>query len=286
MSEFWSLVKRLNVMCDLQPWDTTWYLRNLRSGEAAARGGDIVVASASTRKVSIMMAALAACHAGRLSLAMPVRIEARYQGNTSGCFQHLRPGFTITLQDAIVMMIIVSDNTCTGTVADMVGIDEINRYCQAAGMHKTLHRYGLPPVEVTAGQPMDRATLTTAGDQGLLLEKMLAGCEDEAAAEALGVTPELCRLAMEILSWQKLNTRLPAQLPLGTRVAHKTGTGPANYNDVGVVYGADGRPLFVLCCFTQRVPVVLGDGTPGFAAAAGLIARLARTAYEGLAAGE
>jgi beta-lactamase class A len=68
-----------------------------------------------------MMTALKAVHEGKLALEQPVTIQAKYQNNDSGCFQHLQPGFTIQLRDALVMMIIVSDNTCTGTVVDMVG---------------------------------------------------------------------------------------------------------------------------------------------------------------------
>ena len=81
------------------------------TGETADRHGHVVVPSASTRKIAIMMTALKAVHEGRLTLDQPVTIQAKYQNNDSGCFQHLRPGFTIQLFDALVMMIIVSDNT-------------------------------------------------------------------------------------------------------------------------------------------------------------------------------
>lgn len=282
---FGELVARLSAMCDASPWRTTWFLKSLATGEHADRGGDIVVPSASTRKVSIMMAALNAVHDGRLSLDQPVVMQAKYQKNTSGCFQHLTPGFAITFRDVLVMMIIVSDNTCTGTAADMLGIDEINRWCRSVGMNDTLHRYGLPPQEVSAGQPMDRATLITANDQGLLLEQILRGASNPAVAAQLGSTPELCRLGLDIMSWQKLNTRMPSLLPAGTRVDHKTGTGPHNYNDTGIVYGPDGRPSFILCCYTQDVPVALPDGMPGFAGAAGLIGRMTRECYDTLSAG-
>lgn len=139
------LASKLHTLCDAMPFQTNWYLKDLCSGHEADRGGDEVVASASTHKTSIMMAALKAVHDGRFSLSEQVTIQAKYQKNTSGCFQHLDPGFAITFKDALVMMIIVSDNTCTGTVADMVGLDEINAYCQAIGMKSTIHRYGLPP---------------------------------------------------------------------------------------------------------------------------------------------
>src|ERR671927_93889 len=112
----------------------------MKSGATANRAGDVPVPSASTRKISIMMAALAAVHAGKLALDQKMTIEARYQDNDSGTFQHLTPGFWITFRDALVMMIIVSDNTCTGMVVDAVGLDTIQRYCESIGLTGTRHR--------------------------------------------------------------------------------------------------------------------------------------------------
>src|ERR671927_1356029 len=100
----------------------------MKSGATANRAGDVPVPSASTRKISIMMAALAAVHAGKLALDQQVTIESRYQDNDSGTFQHLTPGFQITLRDALVMMIIVSDNTCTGLVVDLLGLGPLQHY--------------------------------------------------------------------------------------------------------------------------------------------------------------
>src|SRR3989442_629520 len=108
------LVKRLNELCDAAPFQASWYLKDLASGATANRRGDVPGPSASTRKISIMMAALAAVHAGKLSLDQKITIDSRFQDNDSGTFQHLTPGFWLTLRDAMVMMIIVSDNTCTG----------------------------------------------------------------------------------------------------------------------------------------------------------------------------
>src|SRR5262245_51972859 len=139
------LVLRLNELCDALPFQTSWYLKDLASGEHADRDGAVPVPSASTRKISIMMAALAGVHAGKLALDQKVTIEAKYQDNDSGTFQHLTPGFWITFRDAIVMMIIVSDNTSTGMVADLVGLPQIQRYCEAIGLTGTQHRFGIPP---------------------------------------------------------------------------------------------------------------------------------------------
>ena len=272
------LVGRLNELCDALPFQSSWYLKDLVSGARADRAGDVAVPSASTRKISIMMAALAAVHAGKLALDQKVTIETKYQDNDSGTFQHLTPGFWITLRDALVMMIIVSDNTCTGTVVDLVGLDTIQRWCETVGMTGTTHRFGIPP-KLGRDHTLAQVTTTTPNDQGLLLELILRGTTDEAIATRLGCTPELCHLAMDILSWQKLKTRLPSLLPAGTKIAHKTGTGSRGFMDAGIVF-KDDRPLFILTAYTEHVPAALPDGTPGFAAAAQVIGRMARACWD------
>jgi beta-lactamase class A len=274
------LVRRFDELCDAQPFQTSWYLKDLATGARADRLGAVPVPSASTRKISIMMAALAAVHAGKLSLDQKVTIEKRYQDNDSGTFQHLTPGFWITFRDALVMMIVVSDNTCTGTVVDLVGLDTVQRWCESIGMTGTTHRFGIPP-RLGRDHTLEQVTTTTPNDQGMLLEMILQGTTDAAVARKLGSTPELCRLGLDILSWQKLKTRLPSQLPLGTKVAHKTGTGSRGFMDAGIVFKGE-RPLFILTAYTEHVPEALPDGAPGFAAAYQLIGRMARLAYDRL----
>jgi beta-lactamase class A len=276
-----ALVKELNRLCDEQPFATGWHLHVLATGETAHRRGHDVVPSASTRKIAILMAALQAVNAGKLSLDQPVQIQAKYQDNTSGVFQHLRPGSTITFRDALVLMIIVSDNTCTGTVADLVGLDRVNALCRSIGMKGTTHRHGIPPKDLAATHPVAATNATTPADVGLLLDLILRGSKEPTVAAQLGCTVEQCRLALDILSWQKFRQRLPALLPLGTKVAHKTGTGRRNYNDAGIIFQGD-QPLFILTVYTDQVPVELPDGTPGHAAATQLMSRLSRTCWDAL----
>ena len=266
------LVTRMNALCDALPFQTSWYLKDLATGETANRLGDTPVPSASTRKISIMMAALKAVHDGKLALDQKVTIDAKYQDNDSGTFQHLTPGFWISFRDALVMMIIVSDNTCTGTVVDLVGLGEIQRFCESIGMSRTVHRFGIPP-RLGPDHSLDQVTTTTPSDQGLLLEMILRGVSDKTAAARLGSTPELCRLGLDILSWQKLKTRLPS--------LHKTGTGSRGFMDAGIVF-KDDHPLFILTAYTEHVPAALPDGTPGFAAAYQVIGKMARLSWDAL----
>ena len=124
---------------------------------------------------------------------------------------------------------------------------------------------------------------TTPNEQGLLFELLLRGSTDPAVARRLRSTPELCQVALRILGWQMLVSRMPAQLPLGARVAHKTGTNEGrNYNDGGIVYkGRD--PRFILTACTEHVPVALPDGAEGRRAVPRLIATLTRACWDALA---
>lgn len=279
------LVRRLNDLCDSYPYTTTWYLKDLRSGQEADRDGHKVVPSASTRKIAILMAALKGVNEGRFMLDQPVEIQAKYQDNNSGTFQHLTPGFTITFRDALVMMIIVSDNTCTGTVADMVGLDAVNEFSRSIGMVGTTHRHGIPPNGLPRDHSVEATNATTAADVGLLLNAILRGTTDAEAAAKLGCTQELCQLGLDILSWQKLRQRLPAHLPEGTKVAHKTGTGRRNNNDAGIIFGPDGEPRFILTVYTDGIPADMPErAMSGPGAASHQIATMSRMCWDALVA--
>jgi beta-lactamase class A len=278
-----SLIDELNALCDEQPYPTGWYLKDLQTGQVADRNGETVFPSASTRKISIMMCALAAINAGTLSLDDPFEIEKKYQDNNSGTFQFLTPGFTITFRDALTMMIIVSDNTCTGKVVDMLGLDAINAYCTRIGMTGSTHRFNIPP---SSGRDhtLEQANTTTPADVGRLLELIFQGTTDEGVATKLGVTTDLCKLALDILLWQRMSSRLPNLLPTEAKVAHKTGTGVQgrNNNDAGIVFQGD-TPVFILTVYTEHLPINMPDGTSGYHWAGHQIATMAKACYDVLA---
>ena len=183
------------------------------------------------------------------------------------------------------MMIIVSDNTCTGTVVDMVGLDQINALSRSIGMKGTTHRFKIPPNGLLRDHSLEATNTTTPADVGLLLDLILKGANDEGAAAKLGCTPDQCRLAIDILSWQKLRSRLPSMLPEGTKVAHKTGTGTRDCNDAGIVFYGE-RPLFIMTVYTEHESPELPDGTPYVYAATRLIGLMSRACYDSLGRNE
>lgn len=283
MARMGELEARLNAICDAAPFTTSWYVRDLASGAAAHRLGHEPTPSASTRKIAFMMAILRAVHEGRLDMAQTVVAEERMmRGVLSGVLYHMTPGLRFPLRDAILQMIITSDNICTGIIGELITPDEVNALCRAIGMTGTTIRHMVPPRDMPEDSDFDFVASTTPCDQGLLLERILAGSEDADAAASMGVTPEQCRLALQFLGWQVFRNGIPGLLPGGTHVANKTGGGRNGKMDAGIVYH-QGRPLYVISVYTHGVPAMLPDGTPGGAGATEMIARLSQACWGMLA---
>jgi beta-lactamase class A len=275
------LTDELNALCEAVPIETQWYVKDLVTGQSAGRDAHMVIPSASTRKIAVLMCALSAVNNGEYSLDDPFLIEEQYQGHTSGCLQHFRPGLSITFYDALVMMIIMSDNTCADKLVDMLGLERMNDFSRQAGMIGTTHRERPQPESLPYDHPVDASNTTTAADVGVLLERIVDGMTDSAAAEQLGCTTEQCRMAIEIMTWQKLTAALPALLPKEAVVANKTGTGRRNANDAGVILKGD-EPRYVLTVYTDDTPREQNDGPKGQTAAKAHIARLCRACWDAL----
>jgi beta-lactamase class A len=59
----------------------------------------------------------------------------------------------------------------------------------------------------------------------------------------------------EILMAQEFNSMIPARLPGGVKVAHKTGEISTHSHDAGIVYPPDRKP-YVVSIFTESDPEV------------------------------
>lgn len=277
------LETRLQDLSSDRGFEVYWHVRLAATGEELTRGGDAVLPSASVRKISVMMAALHAAAEGRLDLDQPVTIEKELQeGILSGVCQYMTPGLTFPMRDAILQMIITSDNICTHEVMKGFEIPEFTDYCRRIGMDRTTHRTRLPPVGLSAGHSLDMVTTTTARDQVLLLQLILAAAKgDPAAIERLGVDAAMCATALRFLTWQRFRSMIPGHLPTMTTVANKTGWGERGWMDAGIVFKGE-APLYIMSVTTDEVPKTMPDGMPGRVAATGLIAELSRACWDAL----
>jgi beta-lactamase class A len=275
-----SVEERLNAVCDAQDFITRFCIRNLLTGETFDRGADEETPSASTRKTSIMMAALKAVHEGRLDLDERITYEARFAEEVaSGMFRYMTPGIVISLRDAITGMMVLSDNVCTKMVFERLTLEEVDSYCKSIGMIGTHHRFLIPPLALSPDHTLNAVTTTTARDQLFLLQTILDAQIVPEAAAKLGASQELCAYALQTLKNQILRYAIPSRLPFGTMVAHKGGTGKRGRMNAGIVY-RDGAPFYIITAFTDQVPQEMPDGTPGYTLSLETIGKLSRVCWD------
>jgi beta-lactamase class A len=239
--------------------------------DTLAIGADSSFHAASTMKIAVMIQVFRDAEAGRLGLSQPIVVHNQFASITDGSPYSLDPkddsdsgmydlvGHSVTVRDLMRRMIQRSSNLATNTVIGLVG---------AARADSTAHVLGASHIRVLRGVEDGKAfaqglnNTTTARDLGALL---MAIQQDRAA------TPAGCAAMREVLLGQEFNTEIPAGLPAGTRVAHKTGQITGVLHDAAIVYPANAPPY---------VLVVLTSGMPDEQVARAMIADISRMVYE------
>jgi beta-lactamase class A len=115
-------------------------LTDLATGEHFGIDEDVVMPTASLIKVPILVTLYAAVAEGRLALNDRTTYEAAHICGGSGVLQHLAFGTQMTVRDAAMLMIIISDNAATNMCIDLVGLDRVNATMAALGFTNT-HLY-------------------------------------------------------------------------------------------------------------------------------------------------
>jgi beta-lactamase class A len=158
-----------------------------------------------------------------------------------GALNRMHAGLEVSMLDLVDLMIVLSDNTATNILIDILGIENVNATMRAEGLAKSTLRRKLFDA---AGHAAGIENHVTALEMGMLLEKMYRG---ELISEAASAK------MIEILKNQKLNGKMPFFLkPMGIASAHKTGEDTGITHDVGIVFA---RKPFVLCMLSNETEV-------------------------------
>jgi beta-lactamase class A len=135
---------------------------DLTTGEHFGIDEDAVMPSASLAKVPVLVALYAAVEAGKFRLDDRTLYEERHICGGSGVLQHLAFGTEMTVRDAAVLMMIISDNAATNMCVDLVGLAQVNETMRTMGFPKTeiFQRWG----ERAAGLDGRKMWLSSAGE--------------------------------------------------------------------------------------------------------------------------
>ena len=244
--------------------------RPLVGGRGLDLRGGALVHAASTMKLPVLIELFRRADARALSLDQPLLLVNRFQSIADGSPYSLSPaddsdtplyarvGTQVPIRELGVRMMTRSSNLATNALIALLGVGRIQATARALGA---------TTMEVLRGvedqKAYDRGLVnrTSARDLAVLLESIESGRAASAAS---------CGAMREILLAQESNGEIPAGLPVGTRVAHKTGSITATLHDAAIVYPRGAAPYIL---------VVLTHGVPDEQVARALIADLSRMVY-------
>ena len=230
---------------------------------------DVEFHAASTMKVPVMIELFRQARAGTVKLDEPLAVKNEFAsivdgspyalstGDDSDAEVYKRVGQTMTLLELCEPMITVSSNFATNLLIQRLGAPNVQRTVDGLGAGGMIVRRG---VEDSKAFAAGLNNSTTARALLILMERI---------ARLEAVDADASRQMIDILKRQHFNDAIPANLPAGTPVAHKTGSITKIHHDAAIVYGP--RP-FVL--------VVLTRGVGDIKESAALIARIARLLYD------
>lgn len=215
--------------------------KDLKTGKELKVNDKVTFHAASTMKTPVMIEVYKQAAEGKFSLHDSLELKNEFKSIVDGStysldsaddsefelYKHI--GEKRTISELLYQMIIVSSNFATNLIIQKVGAQNVN---------ESMRQLGANDIQVLRGVEDDKAfekglnNTTTAHDLMLIFEKI---------ANGKAVSAEASQAMVNILLDQKFNDIIPAQLPPGVKVAHKTGSITHVHHDSGIVILPDGR---------------------------------------------
>ncbi|CAN5824938.1 hypothetical protein BH23GEM9_BH23GEM9_24770 [soil metagenome] len=250
---------------------------DIETGRVMGVNDRLVVHAASTMKVPVLLELYRRAAEGsfRLDDRIPVKNRFRSIADTTHFYSlsadddsehglYGMVGQSASLRDLARRMIVRSSNLATNIVIDTL---------VAARVQETTERVGGTGMSVLRG--VEDGPAYAAGMNNTTTARGFAGVL--AAIARCDILPRAyCDEIVEILAGQEFNEMIPAGLPMGVRVAHKTGWITGIQHDGGIIMPLNSPP-FVL--------VVLSRGAADTLAVRRVAADVARLTWEALGPG-
>lgn len=230
--------------------DVAVVFRTLDGKDEWFRQADAVFHAASTMKIPVMIELFDEARHGRLSLDDTLVVKNEFHSIVDQSAYRLDPaddsetdlyraeGETRTLRELCELMITASSNLATNLLIDRLGIGNVRRMIHdlnAGGMQV------FRGVEDMKAYRLGLSNTTSARALYVILD---------ALARGRAVDPSASREMVDVLKRQRFNDAIPAGVPPGTPVAHKTGSITRIHHDAAIVYAS--RP-FVLVILTRGI---------------------------------
>lgn len=225
------------------------YAKDLTTGEIIERRPDEVVPTASCIKVFILMELMRRVAAGDFALQQTIPMLPEQQVGGSGVLKDLTAGIRLPLRDVATLMIVLSDNTATNMLIDLLGLTAVNDMIRGLGLTQTtlMNRVDFSAIDGN----VSRFAVTTAREFATALEQVAQGTFVSRAA---------CDTIVDIMERQQYLDLLPRFLPFNPyareldlprdlRIANKTGFFPGVRCDTALLMLP--HRTFIVTAFTN-----------------------------------
>ena len=246
-------------------------LHDLETGRSHLFRADEPIHPASTMKVPVMLEAYRQAEAGVITLDDQIEVKNQFASLVDGSAYALdvdddsettlykRVGGKATVRELVFLMITESSNLATNILVEKLGAVNVTNF---------MRKLDAADLKVLRGVEDDKAVAAGMNNVGTARGTMTILTR---LAEGTAVSKTADAAMMDVLRAQKFNNGIPAGLPKGTVVAHKTGSFAGVYHDAAVVE-PPGRKPFVL--------VVMTRGIKPDDDARKVVAEIARAAYQ------
>lgn len=247
---------------ELVPGEVAVAVVDLATGVEAGINQDLSMHAASTMKVPVMLELFRQADEGRFSLDDPVVVKNEFTSiadgsrfllttrddSEKGLYELL--GQTVPLRELIRRMIVRSSNLSTNLLIELAGPERIQatlRGLDAEGLQVLRGVQDIPAFERGLN---NMATARSLARVMVALGRCAEYGAERSEPALRPLTTESCREMIQILSGQEFRAQIPAGLPQGTRVAHKTGSITRIQHDAALVY-PPGLPPYALVVMTR-----------------------------------
>lgn len=228
--ELGALKTQVQVMATENPTlNAGIFLVDLDTGSYLNFNGDVPFSSASTIKLPILAAFFQAVDEGKVRLDQVLTLKPEHIVGGSGQMQDDPAGTKYSALEVVTKMIVISDNTATNMMIELLGGAEVlNQHFAAWGLRATVLRNKLPDLEGTnTTSPKDLINVMAQIDRGNL------------------VSVKSRDRILQIMRQTKNDTLLPRGLGEGSVIAHKTGNINTMLADAGMVDLPNGKRYLV-----------------------------------------
>lgn len=216
----------------------SFFYKNLVTGQTISINENMPMMAASVIKIPIMVEAFRQIQAGSIRKNQEYTLREADKRPSCGCLNRMHAGLTVTIADLYNLMIILSDNSATNILIELLGREQINASMKEMGYQNIAVNRLLFDREASCRGIQN---YVCAGEIADMLEKMYLGTL---------ISPDADAEMLEVLKEQRLNGKIPFHFVEKVPIAHKTGEDEGITHDVGIVFG---RQPFILCCLGNEV---------------------------------